>query len=179
MAFCPNCGTHNADDSAFCISCGQPLAGAGSPGGAIVTSGQRYGGFWRRLLAFVIDAVIIGIPIGIIARATHLYTTSHLSNGNRLTQLSGGGELLAVLVCWAYFTLQEISIHQATVGKRALGMRVTDNAGARLTFGRATGRYFASLISWVTVGLGFVLAAFTPRKRALHDMIASTLVCRT
>jgi uncharacterized RDD family membrane protein YckC len=79
---------------------------------------------------------------------------------------------------WLYFALMESSAHQATLGKMALGIIVTDMQGQRLTFGRATGRFFAKILSGCMIYIGFIMAAFTERKQALHDMIASTLVVR-
>lgn len=181
MPFCPNCGTHNADDSAFCVDCGHALAAGGAGGVATATGEPRYGGFWRRFVALLIDTVILWIPLGIFVGVTHLYTIQHLSNGGhtvRSYQLSAGGELIGLVAGWLYFALQESSSRQATVGKRALNMKVTDNAGHRISFGRASGRYFAKIISGITLLIGYIIAAFTPRKRALHDMIASTLVRR-
>jgi uncharacterized RDD family membrane protein YckC len=72
----------------------------------------------------------------------------------------------------------ESSAKQATVGKMALGIIVTDLEGRRLGFGRATGRYFAKILSALILGIGFLMAAFTERKQGLHDMVASTLVVK-
>lgn len=146
---------------------------------ATATAEPRYGGFWRRFVALLIDSVILWIPLGIVVGVAHLYTIQHLSNGGRFYQLSAGGELIGLVAGWLYFALQERSSRQATVGKRAMGMQVTDNAGRRISFGRASGRYFAKIISGIILLIGYIMAAFTPRKRALHDMIASTLVRRT
>ena len=65
---------------------------------------------------------------------------------------------------------------QGTLGKKALGMIVTDLDGGRIGFGRATGRYFAKILSALILGIGFIMVAFTQRKQGLHDLIASTLV---
>ena len=70
----------------------------------------------------------------------------------------------------------ESSEKQATLGKMALGIKVTDGQGQRITFGRATGRFFAKIISRLPLCIGFIIAGFTARKQALHDMIADTLV---
>jgi uncharacterized RDD family membrane protein YckC len=80
---------------------------------------------------------------------------------------------------WLYFAYLESGEKQATWGKQALGIYVTDLAGQRVTFGRATGRFFAKIVSGlIPLGIGFVMAGFTERRQALHDMIASTLVLR-
>ena len=79
---------------------------------------------------------------------------------------------------WLYFSLMESSSWQATLGKKALGLYVTDLEGNRITFARATGRYFAKLISSLTLLIGYIMAGFTEKKQALHDMIAGCLVMR-
>ena len=79
---------------------------------------------------------------------------------------------------WLYFALMESSSKQATLGKMALGIRVTDVNGNRIGFGRATGRHFAKILSGLILGIGFLMAAFTEKKQALHDMIAGTLVVK-
>jgi uncharacterized RDD family membrane protein YckC len=73
----------------------------------------------------------------------------------------------------------ESSARQATLGKMALSLRVTDTNGARLTFGHATGRHFAKIVTgFIPLGIGWMMAGFTAKKQALHDMIAGTLVYR-
>ena len=73
----------------------------------------------------------------------------------------------------------ESSSRQATVGKMALGLKVTDLEGRRISFARASGRHFAKYISGMILLIGYIMAGFTERKQALHDMIAGTLVQRT
>ena len=75
-----------------------------------------------------------------------------------------------------YYALQESSVHQATLGKRALGIKVTDMAGQRLTRKKAFARWFAAALSHLTLYIGFLIAAFTRRKQALHDLVVDTLV---
>jgi uncharacterized RDD family membrane protein YckC len=72
----------------------------------------------------------------------------------------------------------ESSQYHATLGKMLLGLIVTDDQGRPITFGRATGRFFSKLISRFTLGIGYIMAGFTQRKQALHDLIANTLVVR-
>jgi len=73
----------------------------------------------------------------------------------------------------------ESSARQATFGKAAMSLRVTDLTAQPLTFGHATGRYFSKIISGlIPLGIGFIMAGFTEKKQALHDMIAGTLVLR-
>jgi len=81
-------------------------------------------------------------------------------------------------VGWAYYALMESSPAQATVGKIALGIYVTDVEGDPIDFRRASIRFWAKVISTLTLMLGWLMTAFTPRKRALHDILAGTLVLR-
>ena len=86
--------------------------------------------------------------------------------------------LIRTVLNWLYYALLESSAWQATLGKKALGLEVTDMQGLRIRFGRATGRFFAKIISSIILFMGFIMAGFTEKKQALHDMIAGTLVIR-
>ena len=84
--------------------------------------------------------------------------------------------LALMIVGWLYFALMESSVNQATLGKMALGIKVTDLDGNRISFGRATGRYFGKIVSGMILYIGFIMAGFTEKKQALHDIMASCLV---
>jgi uncharacterized RDD family membrane protein YckC len=86
--------------------------------------------------------------------------------------------LLRIVLHWLYYSLLESSAWQATLGKKALGLEVTDLDGNRIGFGRATGRFFAKFISWIILLIGYIMAGFTEKKQALHDILAGTLVIR-
>lgn len=77
-----------------------------------------------------------------------------------------------------YYALMESSEKQATVGKLAMGIKVTDMQGNRLSFGQATGRHFAKIISGLTLLIGYIMAGFTEKKQALHDIIVNCLVVK-
>jgi uncharacterized RDD family membrane protein YckC len=79
---------------------------------------------------------------------------------------------------WVYFASLESSPWRATLGKKALGLMVVDLAGNRISFPRASGRFFAKIISSMTFLIGFLMAGFTAKKQALHDMLAGCLVTR-
>jgi uncharacterized RDD family membrane protein YckC len=86
---------------------------------------------------------------------------------------------VGVLLQWLYYAYLESGEKQATWGKQALGLYVTDCAANRISFGRASGRFFAKIISGlIPLGIGYIMAGFTERKQALHDMIAGCLVLR-
>jgi uncharacterized RDD family membrane protein YckC len=87
--------------------------------------------------------------------------------------------LVMIVVNWLYHALQESGPRHATVGKKLMGIVVTDMQGQPITFARATGRHFARIVAaMIPLAFGFILAAFTEKRQALHDMIASTLVMK-
>jgi uncharacterized RDD family membrane protein YckC len=120
-----------------------------------------YAGFWLRFVASLIDGIILMIVFAI------LYSV-----------LGEAASLPGALICWLYFALMESSEKQATFGKLALGLRVTNLEGERIGFGRATGRYFGKIVSQAILYIGYIMAGFTERKQGLHDMMASCLVVR-
>jgi uncharacterized RDD family membrane protein YckC len=81
----------------------------------------------------------------------------------------------AITFDWLYFAVQESGSHQATFGKRACGIIVTDSEGKRITFGRATGRFLGKLLSSIFC-ISFIIVAFTSKKQGLHDFLADTVV---
>jgi uncharacterized RDD family membrane protein YckC len=142
----------------------------------------QYGGFWRRVLAYIIDSIIINMAIGLLSvvLGLGLAVPMQASGADFIQAVSGMiGGLLGLFGSWLYFALMESSGHQATVGKLALGMVVTDDAGHRIGFGRATGRYFAKIISAMILLIGFMMVGWTERKQGLHDLIAGTLVFKS
>jgi uncharacterized RDD family membrane protein YckC len=96
------------------------------------------------------------------------------------TEISSAGEalgnLVGILITWLYFTISESSPWQATLGKKLLGLKVADEAGNRIGFGKANGRYWSKILSALILCIGFIMVAFTEKKQGLHDKIAGTLV---
>ncbi len=136
-----------------------------------------YAGFWRRLVAFIIDAIILNIVFYILAAIFGL-PYGMTGPAARTAGTFSGFNLVTIIIVWLYYALMESSEKQATLGKMALSIKVTDLAGNRISFGRATGRYFAKIISAVILLIGFIMAGFTEKKQALHDMIAQCLVVK-
>ena len=139
-----------------------------------------YAGFWWRFLAYLIDSLIscaiffpLGIIIGLVMVASGLDPNSE---DLPFVRLSSNG--LSIAAGWLYFSLCESSSWQGTIGKKVLGLRVTDLDGNRISFSKATGRYFGKILSALILCIGFVMIAFTDRKQGLHDMLAGTLVVR-
>ncbi len=206
--FCQDCGNEIASQYKFCPACGSRNLAQGMPsfqatapaqvikqvanpssasiqnwqnqGNALPTSAgvmmgrMTYAGFWRRLFAYLLDLLlvtavffVIGLIIGIVAPNISESIVEAVFN------------IVGVLAMWIYFANSESGSHQATFGKRALGLKVCDEYGNRLTFGRASGRFFGKFLSGLIVGIGFLMVAFTQKKQGLHDLMAKALVIRT
>jgi uncharacterized RDD family membrane protein YckC len=140
-----------------------------------------YGGFWIRFVAYLLDGILLNIAFWIIAAILGISlipTDPATADPADYMGEMGSFELAALVVTWLYFALMESSARGATIGKMILGLRVVDDQGARISFLRATGRFFAKFISGIILLIGYIMAAFTDRKRALHDIIAGTLVVK-
>ena len=121
-----------------------------------------YAGFWKRAGAYVIDYIIVMVLIEIAGRV--------------LVPKAGLSMLVLAVAGCLYYVLMESSSLQATLGKRALDLKVTDLHGERIGFGRALGRFFGHILSFMLFGVGFAMAVFTERRQTLHDKMAGTLV---
>lgn len=200
--FCSNCGQAFALAAAVArapmmsSSVAAPIAGgvAAVPAYAGYAAVPRveYAGFWLRFLAFLIDSAVMGIGFVLILIPLIFLTglggfigeihPDEDMNDVGIFMLIGLLFLAAtvsLLWTWLYHALLESSEWQATLGKKVLGLVVTDMAGRRVSFGRATGRHFAKIITnMVPAFIGYIMAGFTERKQALHDMIAGCLVLR-
>ena len=206
--YCSKCGAVLAGDAAFCQSCGTQLTRAAAvlaPSGGTVSphagvgaiayaSNVTFAGFWLRFVAYLLDSVIIGfavtvlfVPFFFLMGGVAMLETLPRGHVERIdpAQIMPFLSLMLTLAAiaavakWLYFAYLESGEKQATWGKQALGIYVTDLAGQRVTFGRATGRLFAKIVTGlIPLGIGFIMAGFTERRQALHDMIASTLVLR-
>ncbi len=152
MPFCPTCGRPADQAALYCQSCG-----AGIRPEPVTENIGNYAGFWKRVGAWAIDAVVLSIVLSFL--------------------LSASGRIFpGLFIPWLYEAWLHSSEWQATLGKRALNIVVTGVNGGRISFARATGRHFAKWISAGTFLVGFIMAAFTARKQALHDLIAGTIV---
>jgi uncharacterized RDD family membrane protein YckC len=207
--FCSKCGAKVTDGAAFCSACGQPTSAVTSVGSAPVRPApglpapyaapalapvlpSPYAGFWLRVVAHLIDDLLLGMGIGVLV----LIGVAMVGVGSIRATFEGmNGEdpeipaamisaiifasLASILLAWIYNAAMESSRHQGTLGKMALGLIVTDLLGRPISFGHASGRYFAKIITGlIPFGIGYAMAGFTEKKQALHDMIASCLVLR-
>jgi uncharacterized RDD family membrane protein YckC len=141
-----------------------------------------YMGFWIRLAAYAIDAVIVSaVSLVLIPLALGIGFGIGSSTGDGYTGLLVGYAfiyLLAFVGGWLYYAVMESSSKQGTLGKMAVGIKVTDAKGNRLSFWRATGRFFAKILSGLALGIGYLMIAFTEKKQGLHDRIAGTFVVK-
>lgn len=154
--------------------------------------GAPYAGFWLRVVAYLIDSAVMGLVFGAIVGIMLATVGVRFFRGfapgvynqapNPMLPAAVLGVLLVLLpvtiiFTWIYFAAMESSAHQGTLGKMALGLFVTDLHGQRISFGRATGRFFAKFITGlVPFFIGYIMAGFTEKRQALHDMIAGCLV---
>lgn len=142
-----------------------------------------YAGFWIRFVAWFLDAIILWVVnVGahaIIRVSAGAPVRPWWSESSGATMGLTCAELAVGFVLrWLYLALSESSAAQATIGKRAMRLRVTDLEGRRISFARATGRAFAKIVSAIILGIGFLMIAFTGRRQGLHDMMAETVVLR-
>jgi uncharacterized RDD family membrane protein YckC len=207
--FCSRCGAQNVAGAQFCNQCGAstnpaaavaatptaipapvatnpyqpvaPYAGPTSYAPVAPYGGLRYGGFWIRFVAAIIDGIIVQavvMPLSFVAGGMSGFAGVMGGIPREGLPILGGfiGFGIGVFGGWLYEALMESSTRQATLGKMIFSMKVTDLNGNRISFGQATGRHFAKWLSTLILCIGYIMAGFTDRKQALHDMVAGTLV---
>ena len=146
-----------------------------------------YSGFFRRAVAFMLDMLIVSLPPFLFFGPIVAFETVSMggtpANASPIQAGLFGAtvlswQLITMLVAWLYFAILESGAKQSTWGKRILGIKVVGADGGRISFGRATARFFCKTLSYLFFYIGFIIAAFTNRKRALHDMIVETYVVK-
>jgi uncharacterized RDD family membrane protein YckC len=205
-AFCGACGQPTgavpqaAATPTIAVSGGSVMPTYAGPGAVTpyappavpVVLSSPYAGFWLRFLAYLIESVLAGIVFGVFALIVvaivgigYFRTMFEAMSGEDATFPAAFVSLIllasaaSVLLTWLYYAWMESSEYQGTLGKMALGLIVTDLQGRRITFARASGRFFAKIITGlIPLGIGYIMAGFTEKKQALHDMIAGCLVLR-
>ncbi len=205
--YCSKCGSEISATTAFCSTCGQAIFSLApavpslspvdpnqyTPVVPASYGGVAYAGFWLRFVAFLIDGVVSGflflvllIPLFILTGAGA--ALSRIASGEDISEDAGaflafgfilGFFAITIGVRWLYYALSESSSWQATLGKKILNLTVTDMTGQPISFARASGRYFSKFVTnLIPLAIGYILAGFTQKKQAIHDMIASCLVLR-
>ncbi|MGA8144849.1 MAG: RDD family protein [Candidatus Acidiferrales bacterium] len=212
--FCSKCGAQLMEGTSFCSACGQPASGPPAPAGvqsayaspAIAPGGgmpvyqsaamamplpSPYAGFWLRVVAHIIDGIVLGVVFGLLFIVGIAIVGVSLRGVFQGMDEPGAGPsaalvlmiifivFLGIFASWIYYAYMESSPNQGTLGKMALGLIVTDMQGRRIGFGHASGRFFAKIVTGlIPLGIGYMMAGFTEKKQALHDMIAGCLVLR-
>ncbi len=158
-------------------------------------SSSKYAGFWLRFVAFIIDYIVVYIlqafliiPIlgmlGISFFATDGFNFNNMDEEEMIAtaiaffSAVSTVALLGFLIQVLYYTIMEASKYQATLGKMALGLVVTDMNGKPLDFVKALLRNLGKIISSILLMIGYIMAGLTDKKQALHDMIAGALVVK-
>jgi uncharacterized RDD family membrane protein YckC len=135
----------------------------------------RYAGFWRRLLAFVVDLGVTSLIFFALAIILPILLGPRLGVP-RGSVILASGAVAWLVITWLYWALMESSSRQSTVGKDMFGIMVTDAEGNRMSFRKATVRHLGKVASALPVLAGFVMAGFTAKKQGLHDLITGSRV---
>jgi uncharacterized RDD family membrane protein YckC len=181
--FCSRCGNQNNDSAQFCYNCGVALMYDGKPAASFVsqsaakTTTVTNAGFWLRAVALCVDMLIISF-IGSIP--SQYMSATHFKEDSSILHLIG---ILAVflsvmVVSFAYAPWFHSSKWQATPGKLIFGLKVVNEQQQRIGFWKAFWREMAKLLSLIPLGAGYIMAAFTEKKQALHDKMCGTLVIK-
>jgi uncharacterized RDD family membrane protein YckC len=197
-----------AGETRFCSECGRPF-----PAHEMVTIGtatvcaqckplymqrareggqaigvRRYGGFWIRFVAVIIDGIILGVvgfivglPLRMILGVSSISVAQSQDPSAALAMLPAlmgmmGVSMLINLVIGLTYDIYFVSQKGGTIGKLALGLQIIRLDGSRLSVGQAAGRYFAKILSSMILLIGYIMAGFDAEKRSLHDRICGTLV---
>jgi uncharacterized RDD family membrane protein YckC len=209
---CATCGAKTAEGKPFCSSCGRPLPGfsvgrvsaqSPTPDFSHATSPtapatEQYAGFWLRVPAAIIDLIILAIPLAMAVSylsvamgSWRAFLNLHPGQSSQEIVAAFGRPYLLAILCffivtgWLYFALFESSPWQGTLGKKFIGLSVADLRGNRVTFARASGRFFAGrflahapFIGSLYIAVDCICAGLTSRKQAFHDMLSGCLVLR-
>lgn len=154
-------------------------------------SEDEYAGFWLRVWAFIIDAIVLSVVYLLLIIPIYDYFAPY-----PVFEFAGPGQVaeksfiphewfevdfsqgILILIGIAYYAIMEASRFQASLGKMAMELKVTDTGGGRLTFSKAVLRNASKVLSSLLLMAGHVVVAFTKRKQALHDLIADALVMK-
>ncbi len=201
--FCTKCGAQLTDDAKFCSTCGNPAGLAPQTLPQSHTQYQpslspeaekkyRYAGFWIRFLAHLIDQIVISVVGFVFFIIALVFTAGSVMSISDLADMEDpdpavilgliGGWLVFIVVTavaqWLYYAFLESSASRGTLGKMALGLQVIGHNGETINFARASGRYFAKFLSGMILMVGYIMAGFTAKKQALHDILADTYVVK-
>ncbi len=181
--FCRRCGTRSSEGTLHCPLCGaglQPGVAAVDPAQLRVTAPAEaklvYAGFWRRAAAVLVDSLLMFFPL-----ASMRVLVGQDMLGEWRPESTSWWVLTAVEIGsgWLYAAFLIGGRTRATLGLQVMRLEVCDLNGQRVGFARATGRYFAQFLTGLSLGIGYLMQVFTPRRQTLHDLVSRTVVVRT
>jgi uncharacterized RDD family membrane protein YckC len=188
---CTSCGSAHLPDGRFCLFCGDLLSETGTgPSSSLTQSGSSsaaltdYAGFWLRAWAGLIDvtleaggALVLTLAIDLVLRRVGRM----LGFAPWIPKVAVGMAYILVLIIggWLYCAFMESSGQRATLGKRLVGLQVLTAEGGQMSFAQASVRHFMKFLSLFSAGFGFMMAGWTQRRQALHDIPSDCIVIRT
>lgn len=192
---CSSCGNPATADGEFCLFCGDVLArsrkpisetldsSANIPIAVISPDSKDYAGFWRRVWAGSIDVgieVVVALALSLLVDLGLHAIGGSMGIARESMEYATGVTFIVLLTigAWLYCAFTESSRHRATIGKRVMGLQVVTPAGDQLSFAQASVRHFMKFLSLFTAGIGFMMAGWTKRRQALHDMPSDVVVIR-
>jgi len=184
QAACAECGQLVAEDDMIrfnelrvCVAC-KPTFVQKIKEGVAVAGALDYAGFWRRLAALMLDGVIISVVNMVLYLPMGFLAVGAQDDPTFLVAYQLVIMFLQIMIAAAYATWF-VGKYGATPGKMALKIKIVTADGDRISYGRALGRHFATMISGMTMGIGYLMAGFDEQKRTLHDRICDTRVVRS
>lgn len=169
---CIYCGKELEEERKVCPNCGKILVSSDERK-EINKEETEYIGFWKRFCAYIIDCAVlsfIGFMIGFLIS----FISIVLNLDNEVANIFYS--VIGIITAWLYFAGMESSKRQATIGKTAMGIKVINQEGARISFLKASVRYFSKILSGMIFCIGYIMVSFTKKRQALHDIIAGTYV---
>jgi len=163
-----------------CASCKPVYLQRMREGGATAVGTLRYAGFWIRVAARLIDAILLNVVLLVIRIPFGIAMFSPTLTSNPAAQMAAVGAFVGVMllsvVLAASYEIVLVGIKGATIGKMMLGLKVVRANGSKVSFGLSTGRYFAQFVNSITLCIGYIMAGFDDQKRTLADRICETRV---
>lgn len=139
----------------------------------------RHAGFWLRVLAGLVDSMILAIGLAVVALVVgSTMGVVYADQASPEVPFYETLGLIGLVGTWSYFVLMESSARKATLGKLVLGLRVINAHGDRLSISQAVARFLGKVLGVLTLGSGFALSGLTRDKQGLHDLLAGTFVVR-
>ncbi len=192
---CTSCGNTRLPYGGYCLFCGDllsepikalvssPAANPPNKVGLVSPATNEYAGFWRRAWAGTIDVGLEATgALGVTFAIDFAFSRVGRMLGYEpwISKVATGIAYILVLTvgAWLYGAFAESSSRRATLGKRIMGLQVVTADGGRVSFGQATVRHFMKFLSLFSAGFGFMMAAWTKRRQALHDMPCDCIVIR-